>query len=118
MKADEFQTVPAKKILAYVKDIQGDGHFHMDTLITQYPNWRLANVPLSKLKINPDPELKNPLGTNINVDLDYVDKITRQDINHKPIVVDSTGWIIDGNHRATAAQQMKLSSIPAYIPIK
>ena len=118
MRAQEFETVPAKKILSYVKNIQGDGHFYMDDLITRYPRWQLTQVPLSKLKINPDPEIKNPLGTNIHIDLDYVDSISPQDIARKPIVVDPSGWIIDGNHRATAAQQQGLATIPAYVPVK
>ena len=118
MKAQEFTTVPADQILAYVKRIQGDGHFHMDQLITRHPAWRLTTIPVSKLKVNPDPGQKNPLGTNINVDLDYVNDITGQDIARRPIVVDSTGWIIDGNHRATRAQQLGMTAIPAYIPVK
>ena len=118
MRAQEFETVPAKKILSYVKNIQGDGHFHMDNLITRYPRWQLTQIPLSKLKINPDPEIKNPLGTNIHIDLDYVDSISPQDIARKPIVADPSGWIIDGNHRATAAQQQGLDTISAYVPVK
>jgi hypothetical protein len=118
MRASEFETVPAKKILSYVKNIQGDGHFYMDDLITQYPRWQLTQIPLSRLKINPDPEIKNPLGTNIHIDLDYVDSISPQDIARKPIVADLSGWIIDGNHRATAAQQQGLDTIPAYVPVK
>ena len=30
--------------------------------------------------------------------------------------VDSQGWIIDGNHRATAAAEAGLTSVPAYVP--
>jgi hypothetical protein len=118
MRAQEFETVPAEKILRYVKKIQGDGHFYVDHLITRYPQWKLVQMPLSKLKINPDPEIKNPLGTNIHVDLDYVSDIKPQDIARKPIVADPSGWIIDGNHRATAAAEAGLASIPAYVPVK
>jgi len=118
MRAEEFAQVPAKQILAYVKRIQGDGNFHMDSLITRHPKWRLTRVPLAKLVINPDPERKNPLGTNIHVDLDYVQDITRRDIDSKPIVVDPSGWIIDGNHRAMAAKLSGLSDIPAYVPAR
>jgi hypothetical protein len=35
-----------------------------------------------------------------------------------PIVVDSEGWIIDGNHRAMAAAEAGLTSVPAYVPVK
>ena len=115
-KIDE--SVDAKKIVSYIKKIQGDGHFHMDNLVTRYPSWRLIQMPLSKLTINPDPEKKNPLGTNINVDLDYVQDITPHDIANRPIVVDPSGWIIDGNHRATRAEELGMTSIPAYVPVK
>ena len=115
-KIDE--SVDAKKIVSYIKKIQGDGHFHMDNLVTRYPSWRLIQIPLSKLTINPDPEKKNPLGTNINVDLDYVQDITPHDIANRPIVVDPSGWIIDGNHRATRAEELGMKSIPAYVPVK
>jgi len=118
MRARELSTVPAEKILAYIKRIQGDGHFHMDQLVTRHPLWRLVQVPLSQLKINPDPDIKNPLGTNIHVNMDYANDITRNDIASRPIVVDTSGWIIDGNHRATAAQNQGLRTIPAYIPVK
>ena len=37
-------------------------------------------------------------------------------LKSKPIVVDSQGWIIDGNHRATAAAEAGLKSVPAYVP--
>ena len=115
-KIDE--SVDAKKIVSYIKKIQGDGHFHMDNLVTRYPSWRLIQIPLSKLTINPDPEKMNPLGTNINVDLDYMQDITPHDIANRPIVVDPSGWIIDGNHRATRAEELGMKSIPAYVPVK
>ena len=115
-KIDE--SVDAKKIVSYIKKMQGDGHFYMDNLVTRYPSWHLIQIPLSKLTINPDPEKMNPLGTNINVDLDYMQDITPHDIANRPIVVDPSGWIIDGNHRATRAEELGMKSIPAYVPVK
>jgi len=46
-----------------------------------------------------------------------VSDITVQDIKQYPIVIDSAGWIIDGNHRAVAAKQLGLKSIPAWQPV-
>jgi hypothetical protein len=39
-------------------------------------------------------------------------------LKRMPIVVDSQGWIIDGNHRAMAAGEAGLTSVPAYVPVK
>ena len=50
------------------------------------------------------------------IDMYHVDDITRHDIERKPIVVDSDGHIIDGNHRALAARLSGLKDIPAYVP--
>jgi GNAT superfamily N-acetyltransferase len=33
-----------------------------------------------------------------------------------PIVVDSQGWIIDGNHRAMAAMEAGMTAVPALVP--
>jgi hypothetical protein len=35
-----------------------------------------------------------------------------------PIVVDSDGWIIDGNHRAMAAAEAGLTNVPALVPVQ
>ena len=39
-----------------------------------------------------------------------------QVLKANPIVVDSEGWIIDGNHRAMAAAEAGLTSVPALVP--
>ena len=50
------------------------------------------------------------------IDMDHVADIGRNDIERRPIVVDTDGHIIDGNHRALAARLGGLFDIPAYIP--
>ena len=50
--------------------------------------------------------------------MDHVADIHRNDIEQRPVVVDTDGHIIDGNHRAVAARLSGLFDIPAYIPIK
>jgi hypothetical protein len=35
-----------------------------------------------------------------------------------PIVVDPAGWIIDGNHRAVAAAEAGMTSVPALLPVE
>jgi hypothetical protein len=119
MRAQEFQTVAAEQILAYVKRTQGDGEFHMDHLITDHPEWRLTNIALSKLRIpGTDSEQEDPYNRVLDPDTDYADQLDLADIRRRPIVVDQRGIIIDGNHRAYRAAQLGWSSMPAYIPVK
>ena len=117
MRAREFQTVTAEQILAYVKQTQGDGHFHMDHLITDHPAWRLTQIPLSKLRIPAtDTEQDDPYNRVLDPDLEYASQLEPADIQRRPIVVDARGVIIDGNHRAYRAHQLGWPAIPAYIP--
>ena len=114
----EEDSVPAEQILKYVKSIHHD--FHIDDTILTHPEWQLTRVPLSKLHI-PDPEsgedLDDPYNRVQMIDMYHVDDITRHDIERKPIVVDTDGHIIDGNHRALAARLGGMTDIPAYVPV-
>ena len=58
----------------------------------------------------------DPYRRLINLDWKHIRKISRQDIAEKPVVVDERGWVLDGNHRVTAARAMGLDYIPAYVP--
>jgi hypothetical protein len=113
MRAQEFQSVPAEKILAYVKSTQGDGNFYMDNLITDSPTWRLVSFPISNLRIDDD---QDPHGRVLDIDYDYADELHPEDIKRRPIVAQADGVIIDGNHRAYRAQQLGWKEIPAYVP--
>lgn len=104
----------SKQILSYIKKIHPRGEFTIDQSVTDHPEWELINVPLSQLHIESDDV--SPYGQINWIDYDHVDTITAQDIKAKPIVVDNAGWIIDGNHRAVAARDMGMTSIPAYVP--
>ena len=119
MKADELATVPAEDVLVYVQSIHHD--FHLSDTILAHPRWRKTRVPLNRLHI-PDPEsgedLEDPYDRVQMIDMYHVADITRQDIERRPIVVDTDGHIIDGNHRALAARLGGLFDIPAYIPVK
>lgn len=121
MRATEFdqQTTDAEHVLAYVKSMHSG--FSIDDTVLVHPRWRLTRVPLNKLHI-PDPEsgedLDDPYNRVQMIDMHHVADITRQDIERRPVVVDTDGHIIDGNHRALAARLSGLFDIPAYIPAK
>ena len=54
----------------------------------------------------------------IDLDWDHIKDITKQDIMNKPVVIDDHGWILDGNHRVTAARAAGIGRIPTLIPYK
>ena len=118
MRAAELRTIPADDVLAYVQSIHHD--FHIPDTILTHPRWRKTRVPLNRLHV-PDPDsgvdLDDPYNRVQNIDMDHVDDIHRQDIERRPIVVDTDGHIIDGNHRALAARLGGMFDIPAYIPV-
>jgi hypothetical protein len=114
----ESTNIPAEDVLAYVTSIHND--FHLPDTILTHPKWRKTRVPLNRLHV-PDPEsgedLDDPYNRVQMIDMYHVDDITRQDIERKPIVVDTDGHIIDGNHRALAARLGGLFDVPAYVPV-
>lgn len=118
MRASEFitETHQATQVLNYTK-AQHDG-FNQDYAITSHPKWTKFQQPIHKLRI-PDEHGRgeNPYGTSNPIDLDRADAITKDEIINNPIVVDREGWIIDGNHRAYKANQLKMKIIPAFIPV-
>jgi len=120
MKVKELKTVPAEDVLAYVKGIHPSGEFKIDYTITDHPHWRKTRVPLSRLHIpNEAGEFtQDPYNRVQMIDMDHVNDITRPDIERRPIVIDTDGHIIDGNHRALAAKQGGMFDIPAYVPTR
>jgi len=121
MRAQEFikESVDADQVLDYVKRTHAPDEFDIEYSITDHPRWELKNIPLSQLKLDPDGEERDPYNRVNWVDYDVVDELMPKIasvLKAKPIVVDSQGWIIDGNHRATAAAEAGLKSVPAYVP--
>jgi hypothetical protein len=113
-----LQEETGSEILRYVKSIHPSGEFTIDHVITNHPEWELTNVPLHRLHIADQEEnIISPYSQILFIDYDHVSDITVQDIKQYPIVIDSAGWIIDGNHRAVAAKQLGLKSIPAWQPV-
>lgn len=123
MRAQEFvqETVPAQQVLQYVKQAHAPDKFDIEYSITDHPEWQLTNIPLSQLKLDPDGEQQDPYNRVNWVDYDKVAELVPRIgsvLRSMPIVVDAEGWIIDGNHRATAAAEAGLTSVPAYVPVK
>ena len=108
------------QVLRYVKKIHPDWSGSVDHSIMNHEEWELINYPVSKLQIA-DPEsedgyIEDPYNRILDVDMAHVQSIKQHDIKNKPIVVDTDGYIIDGNHRAMAAKLSGMTHIPAYVP--
>jgi GNAT superfamily N-acetyltransferase len=109
----------AEQVLQYVKKTHGADEFNIEYSITDHPQWELKNIPLSQLNLDPDGEQQDPYNRTNWVDYDVVRDLMPkivQVLESKPIVVDSDGWIIDGNHRAMAAMEAGLTAVPALVP--
>jgi hypothetical protein len=118
-QGEVWESVSARQVLQYVKQAHAPEEFDIEYSITDHPKWQLANVPLSQLKLDPDGEQQDPYRRVNWVDYDKVAELVPRIgsvLQSRPIVVDAEGWIIDGNHRATAAAEAGLTSVPAYVP--
>ena len=117
----EHQHLDADQVLDYVKRAHAPEEFDIEYSITDHPEWELKTIPLSQLNLDPDGEAQDPYNRVNWVDDDKVQELIPRIgsvLKSRPIVVDPAGWIIDGNHRAMAAVEAGLTSVPALVPIK
>jgi GNAT superfamily N-acetyltransferase len=134
MKAREFvvesaKTASAEQVWNYVDGIHPDdqkGGGFLKGLIVRYPQYELKRIPLSSIHI-PDQEYDDeeqepeadPYNRVQTVDPEHAGEYSANFVDRRPIVVDSQGWIIDGNHRAwAAANLLNKSDIMAWVPVK
>jgi hypothetical protein len=87
-------------------------------MVMQNPKYELAWVSVDRLKIDGDEPIDDPYSRVIDVDQSYASRLSTQDIEDNPIVIDRQGHILDGNHRAWQAKQLGMDMIPAYQPVK
>ena len=122
MRANDFivESYQGDDVLKYVKQQHHDWSDHLDHAVTNHAEWDMDRVPMSMVKVKDyeDDETSDPYGRIQDFDDDTIDRISKEEIPARPIVIDHNGVIIDGNHRAFKAKQLGMKEIPAYYPVK
>ena len=105
-----------QQVLSYINGIHHE--YHLEKPVEASPVWILELYAVSKLK-NPEYiHQDDPYRRVIDINWERVNEITPLDIMKKPIVLDSDGWVLDGNHRATAARLHGIKMIPVLKPYR
>ena len=104
----------SSQVLKYVQGIHNE--YHMPKPIMAHKIWLLKNVPVSSLKTPEYVHQDDPYRRVIDINWDYVENIHPHDIKNRPVVADANGWVLDGNHRVTAARARGIDVIPALVP--
>ena len=112
----EGKLYTSRQVLKYVQGIHNE--YHMPKPILAHKTWVLRSIPVSELKTPEYVHQDDPYRRVIDLDWDHIKDITRHDIATRPIVADANGWVLDGNHRATAARAAGITEIPALVPYK
>ena len=121
MRANDFivESYQGDDVLKYVKQQHHDWSDHLDHAVTDHSDWDIDRVPMSMVKVKDyEDEGLDPYGRIQDFDDDTIDRISKEEIAARPIVIDHNGVIIDGNHRAFKAKQLGMKEIPAYYPVK
>jgi hypothetical protein len=101
-------------VLGYIKGIHHK--YSLDSPVRRVKVWRLIQTPTSFCNSPEYYHQDDPYKRHINLDWDHIKNITIKDIMTKPAVADADGWVLDGNHRVTAARLHGLDSIPLIVP--
>jgi 5'(3')-deoxyribonucleotidase len=104
----------SRQVLRYVTGIHDE--YHMPKPILKHKVWILKNIAVSELKTPEYVHQDDPYRRVIDINWDHVANITPHDIKNRPIVIDEHGWVLDGNHRATAARAQGIDTVPALVP--
>lgn len=101
---DEYS---ANNVLAYIKNNHHSWNSELDQHIKAYPVWAIKMRDIKNLDMQ-------------HVDQDYAEDLAATTDftlpKFHPPVVDTDGYIFDGNHRTAAAQIKGLTAIPVLEP--
>jgi len=121
MRANDFiiESYQGADVLKYVKQQHHDWSDQLDYSVLDHDMWKMDRVPMSMVKVKDyDDDDNDPYDRIQDFDDDTIERISKEEILARPIVIDHNGVIIDGNHRAFKAKQLGMQQIPAYYPVK
>ena len=102
------------QVLKYVKGVHHE--YHLEKPILKHKVWVLKNVPIEDLQTPEFYDQDDPYRRVIDLDWEHIENIDKADILKKPVVADEDGWLLDGNHRYTAARMKGMDYIRALVP--
>jgi len=105
-------------VLKYVKKNHHNWSDHLDYSVLDHDVWKMDRIPMSMVKVKDYEDDNDPYNRIQDFDDDTIERISKEEILARPIVIDHNGVIIDGNHRAFKAKQLGMQQIPAYYPVK
>jgi len=101
-------------VLKYINGIHKD--YHLDKPIRRHKIWQLIQQPVRELKTPEYVHQDDPYRRVIDLDWDHIDGIDVKTLHKRPVVCDESGWVLDGNHRVTAARAAGVNTIPVIRP--
>ena len=120
VNTSDIDTSTETKLYTYkqvIKYVQGIHHeYSLVDPIEEHPVWQLTSVPVGSLMTPEFYDQDDPYRRVIDLDWEHIDAITTDDIMRKPVVADADGWVLDGNHRVTAARAQGIAYIRALVP--
>lgn len=103
-----------RQVLDYIQDIHDD--YTLEKPVLQHKTWVLKRVPIGFFQTPEFYDQDDPYRRVIDLNWDHIDSIDPDSISNKPVVANKDGWLLDGNHRFTAARALGMSSIIAIVP--
>jgi hypothetical protein len=110
----ESKQATAQQVLDYINQTHHEPMTaKLAAAVRAHPKWELRQVLLQNLNI-PDEEYddeeqepeSDPYGRVMAVEPDHAGEVSQYIIDKRPIVIDTNGYIIDGNHRSWAAKYL------------
>jgi len=101
-------------VLKYIHGIHQD--YHLVKPIRRHKVWQMISQPIHELKTPEYVHQDDPYRRVIDLDWDHIGKIDVHDLHQRPVVCDESGWVLDGNHRVTAARAAGVNIIPVIRP--
>lgn len=111
---DKTKLYTNRQVLKYVQGIHHE--YHLEKPIIKHKVWVLRTLPIDDLQTPEFYDQDDPYRRVIDLDWEHIISITPEEILRRPIVADENGWLLDGNHRYTAARANGMKNVRVLVP--